>query len=132
MEVEAAKQLYRKTKEKAIWLHHYYPYAITQDVNRDVDSMRTRMWATLFHCMSTDDYPTTPDALKVNTPGASTSGRLPRTRSCLPTMTTSSTPLLMRSLTLVPVYLHMSDPILLKKLLKGKPKTSTSAFNGVS
>ena len=33
----------RLTKEKAIRPQHYYRYTITQDVNRDVDSMRTRV-----------------------------------------------------------------------------------------
>ena len=47
----------RLTKDKAIRLQHYYRFAITADAVPDVESIRTRIWATLFHCMSTDDEP---------------------------------------------------------------------------
>ena len=47
----------RLTKDKAIRLQHYYRYAIPADAGRDIDSMWNRIWATLFHCMSTDEEP---------------------------------------------------------------------------
>ena len=47
----------RLIKDKAIILQHYHRYAITADNGRDIDSMRNRIWATLYHCMSTDEEP---------------------------------------------------------------------------
>ena len=46
----------RLTKDKAIRQQHYYRYAITAS-GGDADNMRDRVWATLFHCMSTDEEP---------------------------------------------------------------------------
>ena len=46
----------RLTKEKAIKFQHYYRHAITHNIGSQ-DSMRTAIWASLFHCMSTDEEP---------------------------------------------------------------------------
>ena len=46
----------RLTKENALRMQHYYRYALNAGAG-DVDGMRNRVWATLFHCMSTDDDP---------------------------------------------------------------------------
>ena len=45
----------RFTKQKTLKLQQYYRGAIMD--SGDEDSMRSRVWATLFHCMSTDDDP---------------------------------------------------------------------------
>ena len=44
------------TNKKALRLQQYYRATIAQHTG-DVDGMHNAMWATLFHCMSTDEDP---------------------------------------------------------------------------
>lgn len=44
----------RLTKEKALRMQQYYRYALNVGAG-NVDDMRNRVWATLFHSVSTDD-----------------------------------------------------------------------------
>ena len=46
----------RLTKEKALRMQHYFCYALNAGVG-DVDDMRQHVWASVFHCMSTDSNP---------------------------------------------------------------------------
>ena len=49
----------RLTKDKALYFQRMYRLAIQRNVG-NVDDMRSAIWATLFHCMSTDDSPQWP------------------------------------------------------------------------
>ena len=46
----------RLTKEKAIKFQHYYRWAIVNNIGNQ-DAMRDAIWASLFHCVSTDESP---------------------------------------------------------------------------
>ena len=115
----------RLTKDKAIRLQHYYRYAITAS-GGDADNMRDRVWATLFHCMSTR-RPTTLAALLAQTPGASSSGHWRPTRSHHPMKCTSSTLSHMMSLKLwCQSTATCLTPTCSSDSLRERHKTSTS------
>ena len=46
----------RLTQAKALTFQSYYRQAITSNLG-DIDAMRKAIWASLFHCMSTDSDP---------------------------------------------------------------------------
>ena len=121
----------RLTKDKAMRLQQYYRYAITAS-GGDTDNMRDRVWATLFHCMSTDEEPH--------------HTRCPRgTNSCCfyqRALATDEEPpsheLHIKhplahdvAEAMVPVYRHMSVPNLLKRLAKGKTQNSNESLHSV-
>jgi hypothetical protein len=45
------------TKAKCLSLQKYYRGAIVNNLKTGVDAMRSGIWATFFHCISTDDEP---------------------------------------------------------------------------
>ena len=122
----------RLTKDKAIRLQHYYRYAITADDGRDIDSMRNRIWATLFHCMSTDEEPhhtRCPQGVdswcfhqRALARDADPPSHLEHIKHALDHDVAEA---------MVPVYKHMSDPNLLKRLQKGQTQNNNECLHSV-
>ena len=121
----------RLTKEKAIQFQHYYRWAIVNNVG-DQDAMREAIWASLFHCVSTDESPqhdrcpSGPNswcfynksiATDVEIPPHSTQIRHPLAASVVQEM--------------VPVYERMSDANLLKRMEKGKTQNANECLHSV-
>ena len=121
----------RLTKEKAIQFQHYYRWAIVNNVG-DQDAMREAIWASLFHCVSTDESPqhdrcpSGPNswcfynksiATDVEIPPHSTQIRHPLAASVVQEM--------------VPVYEQMSDANLLKRMEKGKTQNANECLHSV-
>ena len=46
----------RLTQDKTIQFQHYYRFAVMNNIG-DSEAMRNAIWATLFHCASTDISP---------------------------------------------------------------------------
>ena len=46
----------RLTQDKTIKFQHYYRFAVMNNIG-DSEAMRNAIWATLFHCASTDISP---------------------------------------------------------------------------
>ena len=109
-------------------LQQCYRYAITAS-GGDTDSMRDRLWATLFHCMSTGKEPHhTP------CPRGANSWCFYQRALATDEEPPSHELHIKHSLAhvaeaMVPVYRHMSDPNLLKRLAKGKTQNSNESLH---
>ena len=121
----------RLTKEKALRMQHYFRYALNAGVG-DVDDMRQRVWASLFHCMSTDSNPRhtrcpTGDkswcfyqravARDEEPPAHADNIRHPLAEDVAKAM--------------MPVYTRMSDMNLLKRMQKGKTQNANECLHSV-
>ena len=121
----------RLTKEKAIKFQHYYRWAIVNNVGNQ-DAMREAIWASLFHCMSTDEAPqhhrcpTGPNswcfyqkavATDTDTPPHNTHIKYPLATSVAQEM--------------IPIYERMSDANLLKRMEKGKTQNANECLHSV-
>ena len=106
----------RLTKQTALKLQQYYRGAIMG--GGDEDSMRSRVWATLFHCMSTDDDP---HHTRCPQSWCFYQQALAEDQEPPPHEGNIKYPLAYDvAEAMVPVYKRMSDPNLLKRLAKGK------------
>ena len=121
----------RLTKEKAIKFQHYFRHAITHNIGNQ-DGMRTAIWASLFHCMSTDEDPqhdrcpsgdnswcfyNKAEATGDNIPLHSAKIRYPLS----PEVATE----------MIPIYERMSDSNLLKRMEKGKTQNTNECLHSV-
>ncbi len=122
----------RLTKDKAIRLQHYYRFAITADATPNIESMRTRIWATLFHCASTDDEPQhdrCPDGIdswcfykRAVAADEEPPCHADNVKHALAADVCKA---------MVPVYQRMSDTNLLKRLQKGQTQNSNECLHSV-
>ena len=119
------------TQAKALKFQMYYRGAIINNVGNP-DGMRTAIWATLQHCMSTDEEPLHNNcpvgsdswcfyqkavAADVDPPPHKASIKFPISKSVAEAM--------------IPVYTRMSDPNLLKRLAKGKTQNPNECLHSV-
>ena len=122
----------RLTKDKAIRLQHYYRFAITADATPNIESMRTRIWATLFHCASMDDEPQhdrRPDGIdswcfykRAVAADEEPPCHADNMKHALAADVCKA---------MVPVYQRMSDTNLLKRLQKGQTQNSNECLHSV-
>ena len=121
----------RLTKKKALRLQQYYRAAIAQHTG-DADGMRNAVWATLFHCMSTDEDPhhnRCPAGIEswCFYQRALAAGEEPDDHA-----TALKHPLAYDvAEAMLPVYRRMSDPNLLKRLAKGKTQNPNECLHSV-
>ena len=121
----------RLTKEKALRLQKYYRYALNAGAG-DIDNMRNRVWATLFHCVSTDD-----DPHHTRCPSGKDSWCFYQRAEANDQEPPPHAEHLKHPLAhdvaeaMIPVYQRMSDPNLLKRLLKGRTQNSNECLHSV-
>ena len=121
----------RLTKEKALRMQQYYRYALNA-VAGNVDDMRNRVWATLFHCVSTDD-----DPYHRRSPSSKMSWcfyqRALANNQDPPPHADHQKHLLAHDVVeaMVPIYQRMSDPNLLSHMLKGKHQNYNGCLHSV-
>ena len=117
----------RLTKQTALKLQQYYRGAIMG--GGDEDSMRSRVWVTLFHCMSTDDDP---HHTRCPQSWCFYQQALAEDQEPPPHEGNIKYPLAYDvAEAMVPVYKRMSDPNLLKRLVKGKMQNSNESLHSV-
>ena len=122
----------RLTKQKAITLQKYYGRALRNNIGEDVETIRCAIWASLLHCMSTDESPHHNRC----PPGeeswcfyqrAQAAGQHPP-----PHADNINTPLSGAvAEKMVPVYRRMSDPALLNRLRHGKTQNPNESLNNL-
>ena len=121
----------RLTQTKAIQLQNYYRAAIVNNVG-DADAMRSAVWATLLHCMSTDADPhhtccPSGEESWCFYQRALASGEEPESHE-----ERVKHPLAYEvAEAMLPVYERMSNPNLLKRLAKGKTQNSNECLHSV-
>ena len=121
----------RLTQDKTIKFQHYYRFAVMNNIG-DSEAMRNAIWATLFHCASTDISPQhekCPDHAEswcfFNK--AVAKGELP------PSHTDNiKTPLDWTvAKEMIPIYERLSDPNLLKRMIRGKTQNANESLHNV-
>ena len=111
-------------------LQTYYRYNIKNNVG-DADAMRSAVWASLFHCMSTDENPhqtrcsATTD-LWCFYQKALANGGVPESHERMKTVISYEV-----AREMLPVYTTMSDVNLLKRLSKGKTQNPNESLHSV-
>ena len=121
----------RLTKDKAMYYQRMYRRAIVNNVG-DCDGMRSAVWATLFHCLSTDDdphhtrCPTGEDSWCFYQKAIATDEEPgPHTEHIHHPLDYPVAE------AMVPVYKRMSDLNLMKRLAKGKTQNPNESFHSV-
>ena len=121
----------RLTQTKALTLQGYYRGAITSHIG-DADGMRHAVWASLLHCMSTDD-----DPHHTRCPPGSESwcffqGALAEGTEPGPHAEHLRHPLAYEvAEAMLPIYTRMSDPNLMQRLAKGKTQNPNECLHSV-
>ena len=121
----------RLTKEKAIKFQHYYRHAIVNNIGSQED-MRKGIWASLFHCVSTDESPqhdrcpTGPDSWCFYQKAVASGSEIPSHSTKVTHPLTASVVQEM-----IPVYERMSDTNLLKRMEKGKTQNTNECLHSV-
>ena len=121
----------RLTKDKAIRFQHYYRNAITS-AQGNVEQMRNNIWATLFHCLSTDD-----DPHHSRCPPGQSSWCFYQRAIAKDEDPPSHCDNINHSLAnevaqeMVPIYKRMSEPNLLKRLARGKTQNTNECLHSV-
>ncbi len=121
----------RLTKEKALRMQHYYRFALNAGVG-DADDMRNRVWATLFHCLSTDEDPHHSRCPSGTKSWCFFQRALADDEDPPPHATNVKHPLSTEvAEAMKPIYERMSDPNLLKRMLKGKTQNTNECLHSV-
>ena len=120
----------RLTQDKCMKLQTYYRYNIKNNVG-DADAMRSAVWASLFHCMSTDENPhhtrcpATTD-LWCFYQKALANGGVAESHERMKTVISYEV-----AREILPVYTWMSDVNLLKRLSKGKTQNPNESLHSM-
>ena len=121
----------RLTQGKALQFQNYYRGAVMNNIG-DVDKMRDAIWATLYHCSSTDENPQ-----HHKCPAGSKSWCFYQQAIAdekeLPSHATSQGHQLAENVAnaMVPVYERMSDTNLLGRMVKGKTQNANESLHSV-
>lgn len=121
----------RLTHSKALHLQLYYRFAILNNVG-DTDAMRSAIWATLFHCVSTDDAPhhtrcpQGPNSWCFYSKALANGEEPPPHEGNITYFLDAQV-----AEKMVPVYQRMSDVNLLKRLTKGKTQNANECLHSV-
>ena len=121
----------RLTQDKTMKLQHYYRYAVLNNVG-NADGMRRAIWATLFHCMSTDEEPQ-----HEKCPDGADSWCFYKKAIAMDKVPNSHkqhvrVPLdVSVAKEMVPIYDRLSDPNLLKRMEQGKTQNANESLHNV-
>ena len=119
----------RLTLQKCVEFQSYYGKAIWNNTG-SVEDMRDGIWASLRHCMSTDESPSheqCPEDKWCFYKNAISKEQMPP-----PHKDNIRNPLSIEvGKALIPIYTRMSDPNLLKRLIKGKTQNNNECFHSV-
>ncbi|XP_046339365.2 uncharacterized protein LOC125381038 [Haliotis rufescens] len=119
------------TKDKALKFQYYYRFAITNNVG-NIDGTRNAIWASLFHCMSTDDSPhhtrcpTGPSSWCFYNRALANDLEPPAHADNIRHFLDAEI-----AEKMVPVYQRMSDENLLKRMVKGKTQNANECLHSV-
>ena len=114
----------RVTKKKAIKFQHYYRWAIGNQ-----DAMRDAIWASLFHCVSTDESPqhgrcpAGPNSWCFNKKSLATNTDIPPHSTHIKHKLAITV-----AQEMIPIYKRMSDAHLIKRMEKGKTQNSNECL----
>ncbi|XP_070202967.1 uncharacterized protein [Littorina saxatilis] len=122
----------RLTEGKCDSLQNYYRGAIVNNLD-NIDRMRSSVWSTLFHSMSTDERPyhyrcpTSPDTWCFYQK-ALIAGTEPRSHNDIPSHTFLAPGVAEK---MVPVFRRMSDEALLKRMQHGGTQNTNESLNNL-
>ena len=121
----------RLTQGKINKLQQYYRAAITNNAG-DADGMRSAVWATLLHCVSTDEDPHHTRCPEGATSWCFYKRALAADEEPAPHDDSIRHPLAHNvAQEMLPVYTRMPDPNLLKRLAKGKTQNPNECLHSV-
>lgn len=121
----------RLTKEKALKLQYYYRFAVQNNAG-DIQAMKDAVFATLFHCMSTDENPHHTRCPVGEGSWCFYQRAVAEGRDVPPHSENVRHPLSYEvAQELVPVYRRMTDPNLLTRLARAKTQNANECFHSV-